>query len=98
MIEHETTIKQMVSNEPSMLYTTVTDGDAEIEHSDEEYVASSESKSNNDTEEEDLQTPIILVTENTVTQWESSQWYSSARYNYTQSRAFLNMTLSNMVP
>ncbi|KAI5649067.1 hypothetical protein M9H77_35072 [Catharanthus roseus] len=56
-----------------MLYTTVTDDDAEIDHSDEEYVASSQSKSYNDAEEEDLQTPVIRVMENTVTQWESSQ-------------------------
>ncbi|KAI5682368.1 hypothetical protein M9H77_03596 [Catharanthus roseus] len=51
MTEHETTITQMVSNEPSMLYTTVTDDDIEIDHSDEEYVASSQSKSDNDAED-----------------------------------------------
>ncbi|KAI5673138.1 hypothetical protein M9H77_13502 [Catharanthus roseus] len=39
--------------------------------------------------EEELQTPVIPVTENTMTQWESSQWYNSARYDYTQYGAFL---------
>ncbi|KAI5666417.1 hypothetical protein M9H77_16270 [Catharanthus roseus] len=55
-------------NEPSMLYTTVIDDNAEIDHSDEEYVASSQSESDNEAEEEDLQTPVIHVAENTVTQ------------------------------
>ncbi|KAI5672591.1 hypothetical protein M9H77_12955 [Catharanthus roseus] len=66
--EYETAIKQMVSNEPSMLYTTVTDDDFEIDHSDSEYITSSQSESDNDAEEEDLQTPVIPITENTVTQ------------------------------
>ncbi|KAI5681455.1 hypothetical protein M9H77_02683 [Catharanthus roseus] len=44
MAEHEIAITQMVSNELSMLYTTVTDDDAEIGDSDEEYVASSQSE------------------------------------------------------
>ncbi|KAI5652296.1 hypothetical protein M9H77_29483 [Catharanthus roseus] len=80
MTEHVTTITHMISHEPSMLYTTVTDDDAEIDHSDEDYVASSQSESddNNDAEEDELQTP-------------SSQWYSSTRYDYTQSGAFLDM-------
>ncbi|KAI5676193.1 hypothetical protein M9H77_07143 [Catharanthus roseus] len=69
----------MVSHEPSMLYMTVTNDDAEIDHSDEDYV------------EEELQTQVILITENAGTQWKSSQWYSSARYDYTQSGAFLDM-------
>ncbi|KAI5663032.1 hypothetical protein M9H77_22355 [Catharanthus roseus] len=93
MTEHVTAITQMVSHEPSMLYTTVNDDDDEIDHSNEDYVASSqfESEHNNDAEEEELQTLVIPVTENTVTQCESSQWYSSARYDYTESRAFLDM-------
>ncbi|KAI5682630.1 hypothetical protein M9H77_03858 [Catharanthus roseus] len=105
MTEHETVITQMVYNEPSMLYTTVTDDVAEIDHLDEEYVASNQFESDNDAEEEDLQTPVIPVTENAVTQWEGSQWCSSGRYDYTQSGAFLNMgsgspamTLLNLVP
>ncbi|KAI5667051.1 hypothetical protein M9H77_16904 [Catharanthus roseus] len=55
MTGHETAITQMVSNEPSMLYTTVTNDNAEIDHSDEEY------------------------------------WYSSGRYDYTQSGTFLDI-------
>ncbi|KAI5663424.1 hypothetical protein M9H77_22747 [Catharanthus roseus] len=55
MTEHEIAIIRMVFNEPSMLYTTVTDDDTEIDHSNKD------------------------------------QWYSSARYDYTQSGAFLDM-------
>ncbi|KAI5663678.1 hypothetical protein M9H77_23001 [Catharanthus roseus] len=91
MTEYEIAITHMISNEPSMLYMIVTDDDAKIDHLDEENVPSSQSELDNNAEEEDLQTPVILVTENTVTQWESSQWYSSARYNYIQSGAFLDM-------
>ncbi|KAI5652666.1 hypothetical protein M9H77_29853 [Catharanthus roseus] len=93
MMEHVTVITQMVSHEPSMLYTTINDEDVEIDHSDEDYVASSqfESNDNNDAEEEELLTLVIPVTESIGTQWESCQWYSSARYDYTQSRVFLDM-------
>ncbi|KAI5667648.1 hypothetical protein M9H77_17501 [Catharanthus roseus] len=46
----------------------------ENNHSDEDYVVSSESESddNNDAEEEELQTLVNPVIENTVTEWESS--------------------------
>ncbi|KAI5668073.1 hypothetical protein M9H77_17926 [Catharanthus roseus] len=54
MTEYETAITHIVSNESSMLYTTVTDDDAKIGDSDKEYVASSQSESDNDAEEEDL--------------------------------------------
>ncbi|KAI5652421.1 hypothetical protein M9H77_29608 [Catharanthus roseus] len=56
MMEHVTVIIQMVSHEPSMLYTTVNEDDDEIDYSDEYYVTSSQSKSddNNDAEEEDI--------------------------------------------
>ncbi|KAI5671008.1 hypothetical protein M9H77_11372 [Catharanthus roseus] len=139
MLGHVTAITHMVSHESSMLYMTVTDDNAEIDHSDEDYVASSqygsddnndaeeeelqtpiipvtennaeigysdedyvassqyESDDNNDTEEAELQTPIIPVTENARTQWESSQWYSNARYDYTQSRAFLDMGSGSLI-
>ncbi|KAI5654476.1 hypothetical protein M9H77_31663 [Catharanthus roseus] len=75
MAEHVTGITQMVSDEPSMLYPTVDDGDDEIDHSDKDYVISSQSKSdnNNNAEEEELQTSVNPVTENIVTQWESSR-------------------------
>ncbi|KAI5654816.1 hypothetical protein M9H77_32003 [Catharanthus roseus] len=70
MTGHVTAITQMVSHEPSMLYSTITDEDAEIDYSDEDYVASTQSESddNNDAEEEEFQTPIIPITENTGTQ------------------------------
>ncbi|KAI5682587.1 hypothetical protein M9H77_03815 [Catharanthus roseus] len=51
----------------------------------------------NDLEEGELQisqnpvNPVNQVTENIVPQWESSQWFSSARYEYTHSGAFLDM-------
>ncbi|KAI5640972.1 hypothetical protein M9H77_00392 [Catharanthus roseus] len=69
MREHVTAITQMVSHEPSMLYTIVNNDDDEIDYSDEDYVASSQSESddNNDAKEEELQTSVIPVTENTMT-------------------------------
>ncbi|KAI5666763.1 hypothetical protein M9H77_16616 [Catharanthus roseus] len=81
MTEYVIAITLMISHEPSMLYTSVNGHDDEIDHSDEDYVASSQSESddNNDAEEEELQTP------------ESSQWYINARYDYTQPGAFLDM-------
>ncbi|KAI5640396.1 hypothetical protein M9H77_28448 [Catharanthus roseus] len=85
MTEHVTTITQIVSDEPSMLYPTVNDDDDEIGHSDEDYV------------EEELQTLVNPVTENTVTQWESSQWFNSARYDYTQFGASLNIDLGSPI-
>ncbi|KAI5648964.1 hypothetical protein M9H77_34969 [Catharanthus roseus] len=86
-------VRVMVSDELSMLCPTVADDEDENDHSDEKYVVSSESESddNNDAEEEELRISINLVTENTVTQWDSSQWFSSARYDYTQFGAFLDM-------
>ncbi|KAI5663254.1 hypothetical protein M9H77_22577 [Catharanthus roseus] len=81
MTEHIKAITQMVSNEPSMFYPIVAGDEDENDHSDKEYAVSSESESddNNDAEKEELQTPVNLVTKNTVTQWDSSQWFSSAR-------------------
>ncbi|KAI5681605.1 hypothetical protein M9H77_02833 [Catharanthus roseus] len=89
----------MVSDEPSMLYSTVNNDDDEVDGSDGVDAISSQSESDddNDREEGEFQTPqnpinpINPVTENIVPQWESSQWFSSARYDYTHSRAFLDM-------
>ncbi|KAI5675319.1 hypothetical protein M9H77_06269 [Catharanthus roseus] len=69
MMEHVTAITQMVSNELCMLYPTVNNDNDEIDHSDEDYVVSSQSKSDNnkDGEEEELQTLVNPVNENTVT-------------------------------
>ncbi|KAI5659586.1 hypothetical protein M9H77_28379 [Catharanthus roseus] len=105
MTEHITTVTQMVSDEPSMLYTTVNNEDDEIGESNRDDVVSrqSESDDDHDPEEGELQTPlnpvnsVNPVTENIVPQWESSQWFSNARYDYTHSRAFLDMGSSSPI-
>ncbi|KAI5678501.1 hypothetical protein M9H77_09451 [Catharanthus roseus] len=97
--EHITAVTQMVSHESFILYSAVNNNDDEVDKSDGDDVVSSQSESNDDNEpkEGEFQTPIHLVnpvnpvTENTVQQWESSQWFSNARYDYTQSRAFLDI-------
>ncbi|KAI5673567.1 hypothetical protein M9H77_13931 [Catharanthus roseus] len=88
-------VTQMVSDEPSMLYTIVNNDDDEVDGSDGDDAVSSQSKSDNDNapKEGEFQTPlnpvnpVNPVTENIVPQWESSQWFSSTRYDYTHSRA-----------
>ncbi|KAI5661920.1 hypothetical protein M9H77_21243 [Catharanthus roseus] len=105
MAEHITAVTQMVSDELSMLYTTVNNDDNEVDESDRDDAVSSQSKSDddNDPEEGELQTPINpvnpinLVTENIVPQWESNQWFCSARYDYTHSGAFLDMGSSSPI-
>ncbi|KAI5662490.1 hypothetical protein M9H77_21813 [Catharanthus roseus] len=79
--EHVTVVTQIISDEPSMLYLTVNDDDDENDHSEKttSYL------------EEELQIPVNPVIENTMTLWKSSQWFSSTRYDYTQSGAFLDM-------
>ncbi|KAI5681377.1 hypothetical protein M9H77_02604 [Catharanthus roseus] len=97
--EHITVVTQMVSDEPSMLYSAVEYDDDELDRSDGADAVSSQSESDDDNEpeEREFQTPINPVnpvdpvTENTVQQWESSQWFSNARYDYTQSGAFLDI-------
>ncbi|KAI5663652.1 hypothetical protein M9H77_22975 [Catharanthus roseus] len=99
MNKHITTVTQMVSDELSMLYTTVNDDDDEVDESDGDDAVSSQFELDgaNDPKEGELQTPINPinplnpVTENRVPQWESSQWCNSARYDYTHSRAFLDI-------
>ncbi|KAI5666052.1 hypothetical protein M9H77_15905 [Catharanthus roseus] len=87
LLEYITAVTQMVSDEPSMLYSAVNNDDDE----------SSELDDDNESEEGEFQTPINPVnpvkpvTENTVQRWESSQWFSNARYDYTQSGAFLDI-------
>ncbi|KAI5678603.1 hypothetical protein M9H77_09553 [Catharanthus roseus] len=79
--EHITTVTQMVSDEPSMLYNNVNNNDDEVDGSDGDDAVSSQSESDddNDPEEGEFQTPlnpinpINPVTENIVPQWESSQ-------------------------
>ncbi|KAI5659205.1 hypothetical protein M9H77_27998 [Catharanthus roseus] len=81
------------------LYTNADNDDNEVDESDGDDVVSSQSESDddNDPEEGELQTPINPVnpvnpvTENIVSQWKSSQWFSSARYDYTYFGAFLDI-------
>ncbi|KAI5677730.1 hypothetical protein M9H77_08680 [Catharanthus roseus] len=95
--EHITAVTQIVYDEPSMLYSAVNNDDDEVDRSDGDDAVSSQSESDDDNEPEEgeFQTPINpvnpvnSVTQNTVQQWESSQWFSNARYDYTQSGAFL---------
>ncbi|KAI5666835.1 hypothetical protein M9H77_16688 [Catharanthus roseus] len=82
-----------------MLYSTVNNDDDEVDGSNEDdaVVSQSESNDDNDPEEGEFQTPlnpvnpVNPVTENIVQQWESSQWFSNARYDYTYSGAFLDI-------
>ncbi|KAI5670910.1 hypothetical protein M9H77_11274 [Catharanthus roseus] len=91
--EHITAVTQMVSDEPSMLYSAVNNDDDEVDRSDGDDVVSSQSESDDDNEPEEgeFQTPINpvkpanSVAENTVQQWESSQWFSNATHNLEHS-------------
>ncbi|KAI5672978.1 hypothetical protein M9H77_13342 [Catharanthus roseus] len=72
---------RMVSDELSMLYSTVNNDDDEVDGSDGDDAISSQSESDddNDLKEGEFQTPlnpvnpVNPVTENIVPQWESSQ-------------------------
>ncbi|KAI5654063.1 hypothetical protein M9H77_31250 [Catharanthus roseus] len=61
------------------------------------------SDDDNDREKGEFQTPlnpvnpVDPVTENIVQQWESSQWFSNARYDYTHSGAFLDIGLGSPI-
>ncbi|KAI5683528.1 hypothetical protein M9H77_04756 [Catharanthus roseus] len=96
MTKHIIAVTQMVSDEPSTLYATVNDDDDQSD-GDDAVSSQFELDDDNDPEEGELQTPVNPVnlvnpvTENIVPQWESSQWFSSARYDYTHSGAFLHM-------
>ncbi|KAI5648960.1 hypothetical protein M9H77_34965 [Catharanthus roseus] len=80
LLEHITAVTWMVSDEPSMLYSTVNNNDDEIDGSDGDDVVSSQSESDddNDPEEGEFQTPlnpvnpINPVTENIVQQWRAA--------------------------
>ncbi|KAI5661291.1 hypothetical protein M9H77_20614 [Catharanthus roseus] len=71
---------QMVSDEPSMLYSTINNDDDEVDGSDEDDAVSGQSESDDDNnlEEEEFQSPLNPVNpvnpviENIVQQWESS--------------------------
>ncbi|KAI5676802.1 hypothetical protein M9H77_07752 [Catharanthus roseus] len=53
MTEHVAVITQMVSDELSMLYLTVADVEDKNDHSDKEYIVSSESESDDNNEAEE---------------------------------------------
>ncbi|KAI5683461.1 hypothetical protein M9H77_04689 [Catharanthus roseus] len=97
--KHITTVTHMVFYEPFMLYSTVNNDNDEVDRSDGDDAVSSQSESDddNDPEEGEFQTPlnpvnpVNPVTENIAQQWESSQWFSNARHDYTHSRAFLDI-------
>ncbi|KAI5673888.1 hypothetical protein M9H77_14252 [Catharanthus roseus] len=79
--EYITAVTHMISDEPSMLYSTVHNDDDEVDGSDGDDAVSSQSESDddNDPEEEEFhsplnpENPVTPVTENIVQQWESSQ-------------------------
>ncbi|KAI5653797.1 hypothetical protein M9H77_30984 [Catharanthus roseus] len=89
----------MVSDEPSMLYSTVNNDDDEVDRSDggDDVSSQSESDDDNDPKKGEFQTllnpinPVNPITKNIVQQWESSQRLSSIRYDYIHSGAFLDM-------
>ncbi|KAI5680749.1 hypothetical protein M9H77_01976 [Catharanthus roseus] len=86
-------ITQMVSDEPLMMYPSFNEDNHNNDYFDENYVVSSESDDDNSTddEEDDISTPVNPVISTTVNQWQGSQWFSGAPYDYTQSRACLDM-------
>ncbi|KAI5683503.1 hypothetical protein M9H77_04731 [Catharanthus roseus] len=79
--EHITALTQMVSDEPSMLYSIVNNDDDEVDGSDgdDAVFSQSESDDDNDSKEGEFQTPlnpinpVNPITENIVPQWKSSQ-------------------------
>ncbi|KAI5653164.1 hypothetical protein M9H77_30351 [Catharanthus roseus] len=83
--EHTTAVTQMVSDESSMLYSTVNNNDDEVDGSDKGDAVSSQSESNDDNDPEEgvfhpplkPENPVKPVTENIVQEWESSQWFSN---------------------
>ncbi|KAI5647851.1 hypothetical protein M9H77_33856 [Catharanthus roseus] len=79
--------------------SAVNNDDDEVDGSegDEAVSSQSESDDDNDPEEGEFQTPlnpvnpVNPVTDDIVQQWKSSQWFSNARYDYTQFGALLDM-------
>ncbi|KAI5664643.1 hypothetical protein M9H77_23966 [Catharanthus roseus] len=99
LLEHITAVTQMVSDEPSMLYSTVNNDDDEVDRSDGDDAVPSQSELDDDNDPEEGEfhpslnpkNPVNPITENIVQLWESNQWFSNARYDYTHSGAFLDM-------
>ncbi|KAI5662562.1 hypothetical protein M9H77_21885 [Catharanthus roseus] len=103
--KHIMAVTHMVSDEPSILYSIVKNDDDEVDGLDRGDVVSSQSKSDDDNDLEkgefhpplNPENPVNPVIENIVQQWESSQWFSNARYDYTHSRAFLDMGSGSLI-
>ncbi|KAI5659234.1 hypothetical protein M9H77_28027 [Catharanthus roseus] len=87
--EHITAVTQMVSDEPSMLYSTVNNDEDEVEGSDgDDVVLVNLNRMMTMTRKK-------KITENIVPQWDSSQ--CSTRYDYTYSGTFLDMGLGSPI-
>ncbi|KAI5667076.1 hypothetical protein M9H77_16929 [Catharanthus roseus] len=103
--EHIKAETQMVYDELSMLYSTVNNDQDEVDglDGDDDVSSQFESDDDNDSEEGEFQTPlnpvnlVNPVTENIVQQWESSQCFSSVRYDYTHFGEFLDMGSSSLI-
>ncbi|KAI5673850.1 hypothetical protein M9H77_14214 [Catharanthus roseus] len=78
---------------PNISKEDAEEDDDENNDAHEDYDVSSESNNGNnpDDEEDDIITLVNPLSSTTVNQWQSSQWFSNAPYNYTQSEAFLYM-------
>ncbi|KAI5671480.1 hypothetical protein M9H77_11844 [Catharanthus roseus] len=83
----------MISDEPSMLYLNVQEDDEDDDDVDVDYDISSAYIDDNgdNSEEDDIRTPLNPLSSTIVNQWKSSQWFSNAPYDYISSRASLDM-------
>ncbi|KAI5649770.1 hypothetical protein M9H77_35775 [Catharanthus roseus] len=73
--------------------------DDDNDDADEDSDVSSESNDDNNPndEEDDIRTPVNPLSSTTVNQWQSSQWFNKAPYDYISSGAFLNMGLGEQI-
>ncbi|KAI5663279.1 hypothetical protein M9H77_22602 [Catharanthus roseus] len=86
-------ITQTIFYEPLMLYQGIEEDDEDADDADSDYdisSASDEDNGNND-EEDNISTPLNPLSSTTVNQWQISQWFSNAPYNYTSFGVFLDM-------
>ncbi|KAI5658811.1 hypothetical protein M9H77_27604 [Catharanthus roseus] len=87
--EHITAVTRIVSDELSMLYSTVNNDDDEVDGSDGDDVISNQSESDddNDPEEGEFQTPL-----NPCNNERAANGSATSRYDYTHSGAFLDIS------
>ncbi|KAI5677842.1 hypothetical protein M9H77_08792 [Catharanthus roseus] len=76
-----------------MLYPVVEKDDEDDDDANEDYDVSrtSDYDNNPNDEEDDVSTPVNPLSSTTLNQWQSSQWFNNALYNYTSSGAFLDL-------